>query len=188
MDVRRGMVRQRDSKRAAEMRWCWVWQHFSLDALECNVMDKNLERFSSPKMPTRRPMSQMASHLIPHKHPPPTSRVGVRQCARIETSPPKHAPERTESRTPAMLAQKTRGAATIRLCGDPKENWSRLGDTRQEEKRRSCLYRIGRAHRRPTTAQAGRASTREKKKQERKVPVPPSQHTHTRRHTTALPS
>lgn len=126
--------------------------------------------------------------LIPHKHPPPTSRVGVRQCARIETSPPKHAPERTESRTPAMLAQKTRGAATIRLCGDPKENWSRLGDTRQEEKRRSCLYRIGRAHRRPTTAQAGRASTREKKRQERKVPVPPSQHTHTRRYTTALPS
>lgn len=114
--------------------------------------------------------------VIPHKHPPPISRVGVRQCPRIETSPPKHAPERTESRTPATLAQKTRGAAMIRLCGDPKENWSRLGDTRQEEKRRSCLYRIGRAHRRPTTAQAGRASTREKKRQ---VPVHPSQHTHT---------
>lgn len=117
--------------------------------------------------------------LIPHKHPPPTSRVGVRQCARIETSPPKHAPERAESRTPAMLAQKTRGAATIRLCGDPKENWSRLGDTRQEEKRRSCLYRIGRAHRRPTTDdRPGWASEHKREKKTRKKSPRPSIATH----------
>lgn len=126
--------------------------------------------------------------VIPHKHPPPISRVGVRQCPRIETSPPKHAPERTESRTPATLAQKTRGAAMIRLCGDPKENWSRLGDTRQEEKRRSCLYRIGRAHRRLRTAQAGRASTRQKKTRETSPRPSIATHAHSlRRHTTALP-
>jgi len=77
MGVRRGMVRQRDSERAAEMRWCWVWQHFSLNALECDGMEK-LARFYSPKMPNRRPMSQPPS---PHRQSltsTPISRVGVR--------------------------------------------------------------------------------------------------------------
>lgn len=110
MDVWRGMVRQRDSERAAEMRWCWVWQHFSLNVLECNAMEKNwtiLQSKDANSLSLCLKWHLIIADVIPHKHPPPISRVGVRQCPRIETSPPKHAPERTESRTPATLAQKT---------------------------------------------------------------------------------
>jgi len=58
----------------------------------------------------------------------------------------------THKRPPAALPQDDEGikahrdADTIRLCVDPKENWSRLGVCCQEEKRRRGLYRIGRAH------------------------------------------
>lgn len=185
------MVRQRDSERAAEMRWCWVWQHFSLDALKCNVMDK---RFSSPKMPTRRSLSQMASRhhrCDPSQAPSPRSRgLGFGSAPELKPSP-----QNTRRKGPSLVhprcSHRKLEVPPRSVCAAIQKRTGAVLATHAKRKRGGHVSIALAARiddRRPP--RLGEASTRQKKEEERKVPVHPSQHTHTlslRRHTTALP-
>lgn len=158
-------------------------------------MDNNLERFSSPKMPTRSSMSQMASHhrrCDPSQAPSPNLEGWGSAHSAPELKPP---PQNTRRKGPSLVhprcSHKKLEVPPRSVCAAIQKRTGAVLATHAKRKRGGHVSITLAARiddRRPP--RLGEASTRQKNEEERKVPVHPSQHTHTlslRRHTTALP-